>query len=157
MVNRRWNRERSIETWEEMKIIMRKRFVPSHYYQDLYQKLQGLRQANRSVEDYYQEMEITMIQANVEEDREATMTRFLHGLNREIHDKVEMEHYVELEDMVHKAIKVERQLKRRGITRVADVDGGKASFVIVSSDGMPTNGKFQGMEDGGRGVGGRKY
>ena len=48
-----------------------------------------------------------MIRANVEEDREATMARFLHGLNREIHDKVEMEHYVELEDMVHMAIKIE--------------------------------------------------
>ena len=90
MVNRRWNRGRPIETWEEMKTVMRRRFVPSHYYRDLYQKLQGLRQGNRSVEDYYQEMEIAMIRANIEEDREATMARFLHGLNREIHDKVEM-------------------------------------------------------------------
>ena len=40
------------------------------------------------------------------------MARFLLGLNREIHDKVEMQHYVELEDMVHMAIKVEQQLKR---------------------------------------------
>ena len=38
-------------------------------------------------------MEIAMIRANVEEDREATMARFLLGLNREIHDKVEMQHY----------------------------------------------------------------
>ena len=53
-----------------------------------------------------------MICANVEEDREATMARFLLGLNREIHDKVEMQHYVKLEDMVHMAIKVEQQLKR---------------------------------------------
>jgi hypothetical protein len=29
-------------------------------------------------------MELAMIRANVEEDREATMARFLHGLNREI-------------------------------------------------------------------------
>ena len=32
-----------------------------------------------------------MIRVNVEEDREATMARFLLGLNREIHDKVEMQ------------------------------------------------------------------
>ena len=122
-MNRRRNRDHPIETWEEMKTVMRRRFMPSHYYRDLYQKLQGLRQGNRSGEDYYPQMEIAMIRANVEEDREATMARFLHGLNREIHDKVEMEHYVELEDMVHKAIKVERQLKRRGITRVAQGPG----------------------------------
>jgi hypothetical protein len=31
-----------------------------------------------------------MIRANVEEDREATTARFLHSLNREIADVVEM-------------------------------------------------------------------
>ena len=60
-----------------------------------------------------------MIRANVEEDREATMARFLLGLNREIHNKVEMQHYVELEDMVHMAIKVEQQLKRGNETHAA--------------------------------------
>ena len=74
---------------------MRKQFIPSYYYRDLYKKLQGLRQRSRSIEDYYKEMEIAMIRANVEEDREATMARFLLGVNREIHDKVEMQHYVE--------------------------------------------------------------
>ncbi|KAL4626704.1 hypothetical protein ACB092_05G116400 [Castanea dentata] len=60
------------------------------------------------------EMEIAMIRTNVEEDREATMARFLNGLNRDIANVVELQHYVELEDMVHMAIKVERQLKRKG-------------------------------------------
>ncbi|KAH9697996.1 hypothetical protein KPL71_023832 [Citrus sinensis] len=32
----------------------------------------------------------------------------------EIADKVELQHYVEIEEMVHKAIKIEQQLKRRG-------------------------------------------
>ena len=116
VINRRRNRERPIETWEEMKTVMRRRFVPSYYYRELYQKLQSLTQGNRSVEDYYKEMEIAMIRANVEEDREATMARFLGGLNREIANVVELQHYVELEDMVHMAIKIECQLKRRGST-----------------------------------------
>ena len=59
---------------------------------------------------------MAMIRANVEEDREATMARFLNGLNREIANTIEIHHYVELEDLVHMAIKVERQLKR-GSTR----------------------------------------
>jgi hypothetical protein len=29
-INRRRNREPPVDTWEEMKILMRKRFVPSH-------------------------------------------------------------------------------------------------------------------------------
>jgi activator of HSP90 ATPase len=69
------------------------------------------------VDEYFKEMEIAMIRANVIEDREATMARFLNGLNKEIANDVELQHGVELEDMVHMAMKVERQIKRRGSTR----------------------------------------
>ena len=93
---------------------MRRRFVLSHYYRDLNHKLQSLTQGYRSVDDYYKEMEIALIRANVGEDKEATMTRFLNGLNRDIANVVELQYYVVLEDMVHMAIKVERQLKRKG-------------------------------------------
>lgn len=117
VTNRRRNRERPISTWGELKALMRKRFVPSHYYRDLYQKLQSLSQGSKSVEDYHKEMEVALIRANVEEDREATMARFLNGLNRDIANVVELQHYVELEDMVHMAMKVERQLKRKGTAR----------------------------------------
>jgi hypothetical protein len=66
-----------------MKILMRRRFVPNHYYKDLYLKLQGLNQGYKTVDEYHKEMEIAIIQANVVEDREATMARFLKGLNRD--------------------------------------------------------------------------
>ena len=59
------------------------------------------------MDDYHKEMEIDMIRANVEEDREATLARFLNGLNWDIANVVELQHYVELEDMVHMATKVE--------------------------------------------------
>ncbi|KAH9734748.1 Endonuclease [Citrus sinensis] len=75
----RRNRERPINTWEEMKAIMRRRFVPSHYYRELHQRLQSLTQ--------------------------------------DIANVVDLQHYVELEDMVHMAMKVERQLKKKGSTR----------------------------------------
>ena len=61
VLNRRRNRECPIETWEEIKAVMSKQFVPSHYYLELYQILQSLRQGNQSVEDYFKEMEIAMI------------------------------------------------------------------------------------------------
>ena len=121
VTNRRRNHERPIEAWGELKALMRRRFVPSHYYRDLYQKLQNLSQGSRSVEEYHKEMEVAMIRANVEEDREATMARFLSGLNRDIANVVELQHYVEIEDMVHMAMKVERQLKRKGAARYTSV------------------------------------
>uniref|UniRef100_A0A2N9HZ31 CCHC-type domain-containing protein n=1 Tax=Fagus sylvatica TaxID=28930 RepID=A0A2N9HZ31_FAGSY len=60
-------------------------------------------------------MEVVVIRTNVGENREATMARFLSGLNRDIANIIELQYYVEIEDMVHMAMKVERQLKRKGI------------------------------------------
>ncbi|WZZ20631.1 hypothetical protein YC2023_122018 [Brassica napus] len=62
-------------------------------------------------------MELLMLRACVSEDSEATMARFLGGLNREIQDRVEMQHYLEIEEMLHKAILVEQQVKRRSHAR----------------------------------------
>ncbi|XP_033139262.1 uncharacterized protein LOC117130602 [Brassica rapa] len=117
VTNRRRNGEFPVETWAEMKALMRKRFVPSHYHRDLHQKLRKLTQGSRTVEEYYQEMELLMLRACISEDREATMARFLRGLNREIQDSVEMQHYLEMEEMLHKAILVEQQVKRKGHSR----------------------------------------
>ncbi len=114
VLSRKRNREIPIDKWDDMKAAMRRRFVPSHYYRDLHLKLQSLKQGTKSIEEYHKEMEITMIRANVEEDIEATKARFICGLNREIANVVELRHYVEIEDVVHMAMKVERQLKRGG-------------------------------------------
>ncbi|XP_040932065.1 uncharacterized protein [Gossypium hirsutum] len=115
--SRRRNGERPISTWTEMKAVMRRRFIPAYYHRELHQKLQNLTQGSKSVEDYYKEMEIAMIRADVQKDPEATMARFLAGLNRDIANVVELQHYIEVVDMVHMAIKVERQLKRKGPSR----------------------------------------
>ncbi|GAB2284109.1 hypothetical protein Dimus_039648 [Dionaea muscipula] len=40
--SRRRAGELPVRTWVELKAIMRRRFIPSHYYRDLYQKLQRL-------------------------------------------------------------------------------------------------------------------
>ncbi|XP_027368282.1 uncharacterized protein LOC113874249 [Abrus precatorius] len=115
--DRRRYDEEPVDTWTEMKNLMRRRFVPTYYNRELHTKLQGLRQGGKSVDDYYKEMEVAMIRANVFEEREATMARFLNGLNHDIRDIVELHPYVELEDLVHQAIKVEAQLKRKGTLR----------------------------------------
>ena len=58
------------------------------------------------MEEYYKEMEVFMVRGNIEEDREAKMARFLACLNRDIQNVVELQHYVELEDMVHMTTKI---------------------------------------------------
>ena len=76
VTSRHRNGEQPISRWEDMKTVMRRRFVPSQYHRDLHRKLQTLTQGSMSVENYYKEMEIAKIRANVEEDREATMAKF---------------------------------------------------------------------------------
>lgn len=62
-----------------------------------------------------------MIRANVVKDQKVMMAKFLSGLNREIANVVELQHYVEVEDMVHMAMKVEGQLKRKCTARYTSV------------------------------------
>jgi hypothetical protein len=104
--------EDPIITWQEMKREMRIRFVPKHYRRDLFDKLQNLRQGSFSVEEYYKEMEKAMIRANVYEDEEQTIARFMAGLHRNIQRIVEFQPYQSLIDLVHQATKAERQLQR---------------------------------------------
>jgi hypothetical protein len=62
MIGRRRNEERPITLLEEMKVLMRRQFVPNHYY---IKCLESLNQCSKSMDEYYKEMEITMIWANV--------------------------------------------------------------------------------------------
>ena len=59
-----------INTWEEMKQVMRRRFVPSSYQRDLRNRLQMLKQGKRSVDEYYKEMELLLVRARIREDPE---------------------------------------------------------------------------------------
>jgi hypothetical protein len=73
VIGRRRNEERPITLWEEMKVLMRRRFRSNYYYRDLYMKLQSLNQDSKLVDEYYNKMEITMIRGNIIEDIKAMM------------------------------------------------------------------------------------
>ena len=66
---------------------------------------------------YFKKMKLFMIRANVEEDREAIMARFINGINHDIVHIMELHHYVELEEIVHLAVKMKKQLKQKGSIR----------------------------------------
>jgi len=100
-----------------VKVLMRRQFVPNYYYRNLYLKLQSLYQGFKLMDKYYKEMEIMMIQVSIIEDREVTMAKFLNGLNMKILNMVELQNYMELENMVHMAMNVGRKIKGRGRTR----------------------------------------
>jgi len=58
-------------------------------------------------------IKISMIRANDSEDRKVTITRFLNDLNKDIVNMVELQYYLKIKDMMHIAIKVEKQLEKK--------------------------------------------
>jgi len=51
------------------------------------------------------------------------MARFFNGLNQNIANVVELQHYIEIEYMILMAIKVEKQLRRKGSTKPSGYSG----------------------------------
>ncbi|KAK1602071.1 hypothetical protein QYE76_017114 [Lolium multiflorum] len=99
-----------IDTWEDMKEEMQARFVPTHYKTDLFNKLQKLKQGTKSVEEFFKEMELTMMRANIQESENQTIARFFNGLNYPIKRIVEFQQYSNMVELVHQASKAERQV-----------------------------------------------
>src|SRR6185312_1038896 len=65
---------------------MKSRFVPPYYQCDLCLKLQNLKQGDKGVEEYYQELLIGLARCGIREDDDDTSARFFGGLNRDIQD-----------------------------------------------------------------------
>ncbi|XP_073526327.1 uncharacterized protein [Phyllobates terribilis] len=110
---RRERQEPPIQNWDEMKRVMRGRFIPEHHARELRHKLETLKQGNQSVEEVYNAMHMAMIKANIREDPIATNARFLRVLNPSISNEVDMYPYETSEQLFHNAIKVERKMKAR--------------------------------------------
>ena len=84
-----------------MKEEMHARFVPTHYMTDLFNKLQQLKQGTRTVEEFYKEMELTMMRANIQESEKQTIARYFNGHNHPIKRIVEFQPYSTIVELVH--------------------------------------------------------
>ncbi len=115
------------QTWDALKRVMRARFVPSYYARDMLNKLQQLRQGTKSVEEYYQELQMGMLRCNIEEGEESAMARFLGGLNREIQDILAYKDYANVTRLFHLACKAEREVQGRRASARSNVSAGKST------------------------------
>ena len=101
----------AVAAWAEIKREMRAQFIPRHYQCDIFNKLQNLRQGKLSVEEYHKEMEKAMIRANIHEDEEQSMARFMYGLNSNVKQVVDLQPCRNMVELVHLASKAEHQLQ----------------------------------------------
>ncbi|RDY00798.1 hypothetical protein CR513_15972, partial [Mucuna pruriens] len=98
-------RRPTVNTSADLKRELRDRFVPTYYARDLHIKLQRFYQCSKSVKDYYKEMKIGLSKAQLVETQETIMARFLHGLNKDIQDVVELHNCFSLEEFIHQTTK----------------------------------------------------
>src|SRR4051812_12996486 len=75
--NREKLEEPLVTTGTKMKNVMYARFVPEHYRQDLFDKLQNLKQGTKTIEEFYKETEMTH-ESHVKDLEEQTKARFLN-------------------------------------------------------------------------------
>jgi hypothetical protein len=66
-------------TWDEHKDAMRDRFVPPSYHRELRKKLMRLDQGDKSVEDYYGELQKGLQRCKIVEGAEDAICHFLFG------------------------------------------------------------------------------
>nr|XP_009792042.1 PREDICTED: uncharacterized protein LOC104239177 [Nicotiana sylvestris] len=74
-LDRRRLGDRPIETWEDLKRVMRGRFVPSHYHREIIKKLHNLVEGHKSVEEYYNTMEVERILRDQNKSSSASWNR----------------------------------------------------------------------------------
>ncbi|XP_051117869.1 uncharacterized protein LOC127242392 [Andrographis paniculata] len=76
-----------IQTLEDLTRVMRAKFVTSSYTQELHVRLQSMKQGNKTVDEFYKDLEVTLMRADVRKSQQATVARILTRLNRDIADK----------------------------------------------------------------------
>ncbi|XP_019172674.1 PREDICTED: uncharacterized protein LOC109168074 [Ipomoea nil] len=98
-------------------------------------------------------MEKLMIRLNIDEKTERSMARFLRGLNAEIREEVDRQHYVEYDELVQIAMKVEQSLQRKknrfhmSSSSWKSKEGSKERFQSRNGNGKPKESRDQKGKD----------
>ena len=79
------------------------------------------------------------------------MENEISGLNSDIRDVVELQEFVEMEDLLHKTIRVEQQLKRKSMAKRSSTNYGSSSWKdkskgVATSNAAPIPSKFSRLQ-----------
>ena len=129
--------KKKIETWEKMKKELKRKYLPFHYRQDIFLKIQNLKQQNLTVEEYSAEFENLMIKGDLQEAEEQSIARYLAGLRFDISKTVQLRPYNTLQDVIKLALKVEALRKYGGFTTNRIKEG----FIRNSTSRGPSSAK----------------
>ena len=134
-----------VQTWEHMKALLRNRFIPPYYTRELSQRLENLKQGSMSVEEAYNAMQHAMLRANVREDEDSTIARYLRILNSNIAYEVDMYPCRTTVELLHNAIKIEKRLKAKSSFNQSRGHASSSTWK-QSSKGTSSNKDHQGKD-----------
>ncbi|XP_026434078.1 uncharacterized protein LOC113331593 [Papaver somniferum] len=98
-----------IRTWQRMRQLLRDKFLPRDYMQQLFIKLQNCRQGARLVEEYVAEFYALVARNQLHETEEQLVARFIAGLNNLIQHGLTQSVFTMVE-AIQQAIRVERRV-----------------------------------------------
>lgn len=104
---------RAPTTWEDLKVAMRDRFVPPSYHRQLRKKLMRLEQGDKSVQDYYAELQKGLQHCGTVEGHEDALCRFYLGLRRDIQDIMDYKEFNTVNKLFQFAMLAETELQGR--------------------------------------------
>jgi hypothetical protein len=128
-------------TWEALKVAMRDTFVPP-YHRELRKKLMRLDQGDKSVQDYYGELQKGLMHCGIVEEPEDELVRFYSGLRHEIQDIVDYKEFTIVNQLFQFAMLVEKELQGR---HLQEKTGGRTSFAprTQAHSGLPKSSSFR--------------
>ncbi|XP_042488832.1 uncharacterized protein LOC122068982 [Macadamia integrifolia] len=115
-----------IQSWQRMRQLMRKRFLPPNHRQLMYQQLQNCVQGTRTVTEYTNEFLRLQTCCNSKETEDQQVARYINGLRYVVQDRMALQTVWSVDEAQSLALWVERTLSRPS-TRGSryDMDKGK--------------------------------
>ena len=108
-----YDKEHYIQTWKDMKKYMRDRFVSDSYSIKLICDLHYLQQQDKTITQYYNDLNTLLLHCGLDESEQSKKQRFLKGLNDDIYDMLVGIRFDSLYDLYKHACKVENEINER--------------------------------------------
>ena len=96
-----------IETWIEMKILLKQKFLPVNYSRDLRSSFQDLKQGSKTVVTYYKEFITMPARCGLNEIDDVLVDRYFHGLRIDIQHILTFKNFDNVDEIIQHAIKAE--------------------------------------------------
>lgn len=100
-----------IASWDKLKRILRKAFLPYNYTRTVYNQLQNLRQGSKTVDDYAAEFFTLLMRNTLLETHDQLVSRFIGGLRQQIQNHLLLFNPNSVSEAHQRAILIEQNLR----------------------------------------------